>query len=237
MDFHLLLLRLAHASPWAWMLSRVLLLLALSLLLQQLWLRRSPTLAEMNVVTLRGGLLVLPLVLAAAGLCAWLGYQTAARRAEQLRLARSAPARLAYGTAGAPVIQVFTAPGCGPCRNLEARLRPFIREGYAVEYIPVSMNGDEDWDALEAALCSPDPRAAFEQVFALAGAPPATPGCISRVRGNEPVLEALSGRPVFPTVVMPDGLLRIGAPSDGELRDYLRAAAPLPPATSAGTAL
>jgi hypothetical protein len=228
MDFHLLLLRLAHASPGAWLLSRVLLLLALSLLLQQLWLRRSPTLAEMNVVTLRGGLLALPLLLAAAALCAWLGYQTAGLRAQQLQLARSAPVRLAYGTAGAPVIQVFTAPGCGPCRNLEARLHAFIREGYAVEYIPVSMNGDEDWEALEAALCSADPRAGFEQVFALAGAPPATPGCISPVRGNEPVLESLSGRQVFPTVVMPDGLLRIGAPSDGELRDYLRAAAPLP---------
>lgn len=233
MDFHLLLLRLAHASPGAWMLSRVFLLLALSLLVQQLWLRRSPTLAEMNVVTLRGGLLLLPLVLGAAALCGWLGYQGPGQRAEQLRLARSAPVRLAYGRAGAPAIQVFTAPGCGPCRNLEAHLRSFIEEGYAVEYIPVSMNGDEDWEALEAALCSADPRAGFERVFALAGAPPATPGCFSPVRGNEPVLEALSGRQVFPTVVMPDGLLRIGAPSDRELRDYLQAAAPLPAAGKA----
>ncbi len=222
MDLHLFLLRLMHASPGAWLLARLCLAIAVGLLLSRLIDRRhsSP--------------LGLGLVLLAAAVCTFVGYQRQTVRAGQLETARSAPVRLAYGTSGAPAIQVFTAPGCGPCRDLEARLQAFIGAGYAVEYIPVSMRGEEDWEALAAAMCSVDPRTAFERVYALAGAPPAGPDCHSRVRENEAVLQALSGREVFPTVVMPDGLLRIGAPSDRELRDYLRAAAPLP--TSGGTA-
>lgn len=229
MDLHVLLLRLSHASPAALTLMVMLLALAAGLALHQVVLRRSPTLAEMHRVPLRAGLLALPLVLLAAAAAGRLGYQGQGLRAEQLRLAQSAPVRLAYGAAGAPVIQVFTAPGCGPCRRLEAELGGLIGEGYAVQYIPVSMIGDEGWDQLEAAMCSADPRAAFERVVAMAALPPAGPDCHSRVRENEAVLDAL-GSEAFPTVIMPDGLLQLGAPSLGELRAYLRATAPLPAA-------
>ncbi|MBV8062491.1 MAG: thioredoxin fold domain-containing protein [Nevskia sp.] len=226
MSLHLLLLRLTHLTPGPAMLARVSLALALGLLVQQLLLRRNAAVAE--VVPLRTGLLSLPLLLGVALLAAWLGYPTQSVRQHQLDLARSAPVRLAYGPAGAPAIQVFTAPGCGPCRLLEERLGTLIAEGYAVEYIPVSMRGDEDWDALAAAMCSANPRAAFEQVYAMAAAPTPLAGCDSRVRENAPVLQSLVGEEVYPTVVMPDGLLRVGAPSEEELRDYLRAASPLP---------
>jgi hypothetical protein len=229
MDFHVLMLRLLHSAPASLTLLVMLLALAAGLVVHQLGIRRSPTLTDMNRAPLRAGLLALPLVLLAAFGAGRIGYQGQSLREEQLRLAQTAPVRVAYGDPAAPALQVFTAPGCGPCRQLEARLGEVIREGYAVQYIPVSMFGDEGWDQLEAAMCSADPRAAFERVFAMAQVPPAGPDCHSRVRENQAVQSAL-GSAVFPTVIMPDGLLQLGAPSIGELRDYLHATAPLPAA-------
>jgi hypothetical protein len=229
MDLHALMLRLMHAAPAALTLMVMLLGLAAGLVSHQLMVRRSPTLTDMNRVPLRIGLLALPLVLLAAFAAGRLGYQGESTRAGQLHLAQTAPVRVSYGAAGAPTIQVFTAPGCGPCRQLEGELGILIGEGYAVQYIPVSMFGDEGWEQLEAAMCSDDPRAGFERVFSMSHVPPAGPDCHSRVRENEAVLDAL-GSDAFPTVIMPDGLLRLGVPSLEELRDYLRATAPLPAA-------
>jgi hypothetical protein len=229
MSFHVLMLRLSHASPAALTLMAMLLAAAAGLVAHQLSIRRSPTLTDMNKVPLRAGLLALPLVLLGAAVAGRLGYQGEALRAEHLRLSQAAPVRVSYGAAGAPTIQVFTAPGCGPCRQLEGELGSVIAEGYAVQYIPVSMFGDEGWDQLEAAMCSEDPRAGFERAFSLSRLPPAGPDCHSRVRENEAALDAL-GSAAFPTVIMPDGLLQLGAPPLAELRDYLHATAPLPAA-------
>jgi thiol-disulfide isomerase/thioredoxin len=229
MNLHVLMLRLAHSAPATQTLMVMLFGLAVGLVSHQLLIRRSPTLTDMNTAPLRAGLLALPLVLLAALGVGRLGYQGQAQRAEQLRLAQTAPVRVSYGPADAPAIQVFTAPGCGPCRMLEARLGELVREGYAVQYIPVSMVGDEGWDQIEAAMCSADPRAAFERVYAMAPVPPAGPECHSRVRENQAVQQAL-GSQVYPTVIMPDGLLELGAPPIEKLREYLHATAPLPPA-------
>jgi thiol-disulfide isomerase/thioredoxin len=172
------------------------------------------------------------LLLAGWVLLTWFGYQGSMARRHQLEIAQSAPARVTYGDAAAPVIQVFTAPGCGPCKMLESQLKNVIAQGYAVQYIPSSLSG-ADWDEINAALCQTDPKAGFERLFDSGGQaalPPPQPGCQSGVRNNQAVLQKLAGQLVFPTVVMPDGLLLIGAPSESKLQTYLRAAAPLPAA-------
>lgn len=235
-EVRLLLLRVMDSAPqWA-LLSRLLLLAALFVALQQLplWLRRHAD-AGQRAARRQGPWLVAAL-LAAWGLISSIGYQGPATRRAQLELARSAPLRVGYGDAAhAPLIQVFTAPGCGPCRLLERRLQGVIAQGYAVQYIPGSLGGN-DQETIEAALCEPDPRAGFERVFAMAGAAPAAlapPPCRGGVRDNQAVQHRLAGRVVFPTLVLPDGFMVVGVPSEARLRAYLQAAAPLPPAGGA----
>ena len=235
-DARLWILRALYSAPnWA-LLSRILLFVALFLAVQQLMLRRGKPLSPEQRTAREGGPWVLAAVLAAWGLLTFFSYQGSATRRSHLEIAQSAPVRVTYGDAlHAPVIQVFTAPGCGPCKSLEGRLKAVIGQGYAVQYIPSSL-GDDDWDVLNAAMCEADPKAGFERVFGIAGrAPPMAPptACRSGVMGNEAVLRKLSGRLVFPTLVMPDGLLLIGAPSDARLHAYLQAAAPLPQPTAA----
>ena len=227
MDLHLLLLRLRYASPETAQLLHIFLLVAAVLAAHQLWVRSSPTRRELEQAALRGGLIGLALCLGlAVAACFW-GYQGGAARARNLQIAGAAPLRVAYGAGGAPLIQVFTAPGCGPCAELEARLGPVIEAGYAVEYLPSPLS-EEDWLPIVSALCAPDPHAAFEHLYRMAQPP--QPGAVRRVcddraRLNEAALKQLTGRLVYPTVV-PDGFVLLGAPSQATLLGYLHAVAP-----------
>lgn len=235
-DARLWIMRALYSAPsWA-LLSRILLFVALFLAVQQLMLWRGRPLSPEQQAARHSGPWVLAAVLAAWGVLTFFGYQGSATRRSHLQIAQSAPVRVTYGDAAhAPVIQVFTAPGCGPCMSLEGRLKAVIGQGYAVQYIPSSLGGG-DWDLINAAMCEADPKAGFERIFGIAGSPrPQAPQavCRSGVMGNEAVLRKLAGSLVFPTVVMPDGLLLIGAPSDARLHAYLQAAAPLPPAAAA----
>jgi len=235
-DARLFMLRAWYSAPDSTFLSRVLLFATVYLVVQLLILRRGGELSPAQRAMRARGPWILAGVLAAWGALVFAGYQGPVVRGTHLEIAQSAPARVTYGdAAAAPVIQVFTAPGCGPCKYLEGNLKPLIAQGYAVQYIPGSLNGD-DWDVLNAALCEADPRAGFERVFGMSGfsvPAAAAPSCRSGVSGNEAVLRKLAGSAVFPTVVMPDGFLMIGAPSNARLRAYLRAAAPLPPGAAA----
>lgn len=231
MDVRLFVLRVLYSAPsWA-LLSRLLLFLALFLAVQQLLLRRGQHLTPAQWAVRDRGPWALLVVAAVWGVLTFATYQGSSTRRSHFETAQSAPVRVSYGDAAhAPVIQVFTAPGCGPCKSLEGRLKAVIGQGYAVQYIP-SVLGGGDWDALNAAMCEADRKAGFERVFGMAGfaAPAASsPLCRSGVTDNEAVLLRLAGRLVFPTVIMPDGLLLVGAPSDATLRAYLRVAAPLP---------
>ena len=239
-DARLFLLRAWYSAQESTFLSRVLLFATVYLVVQLLMLRRGGELSPSQRAMRARGPWILAGVLAAWGILLYSGYQGPVVRGTHLEIAQSAPARVSYGDAQhAPLIQVFTAPGCGPCKYLEGNLKPLIAQGYAVQYIPASLSGD-DWDLLNAALCEADPRAGFERVFGMSGisvlATPAAaaPSCRSGVSGNEAVLRKLAGSAVFPTVIMPDGFLMIGAPSDAKLRGYLPAAAPLPPAAARG---
>jgi hypothetical protein len=239
-DVRLFVLRVLYSAPnWA-LLSRLLLLVALFLAVQQLMLRRGQQhLTPEQWAARDRGPWVLAVVLVAWGVLTFFGYQGSTTRRGHLEMAQSAPVRVTYGDAAhAPVIQVFTAPGCGPCKSLEGRLKAVIAQGYAVQYIPSSLGGG-DWDAINAAMCESDRKAGFERLFGMAAmAPPAAEApCRSGVTDNEAVLNRLAGRLVFPTVVMPDGLLMIGAPSDARLRSYLQAVAPLPAAAAGGQPL
>ena len=232
-DARLFLMRAWYSALESTFLSRVLLFAAVYLVVQLLILRRGGELSPSQRVMRARGPWILAGVLAAWGVLVFAGYQGPVVRGTHLEIAQSAPARVTYGDAAtAPVIQVFTAPGCGPCKYLEGNLKPLIAQGYAVQYIPGSLSGD-DWGVLNAALCEADPRAGFERVFGMSRvsvpAAAAAPLCRSGVSSNEAVLRKLAGSAVFPTVIMPDGFLMIGAPSDARLRAYLRAAAPLPP--------
>jgi hypothetical protein len=236
-DARLFVLRAWYSAQESTFLSRVLLFATVYLVVQLLMLRRGGELSPAQRVMRARGPWILVGVLVAWGILLYSGYQGPVVRGTHLEIAQSAPARVSYGDAAtAPLIQVFTAPGCGPCKYLEGNLKPLIAQGYAVQYIPASLSGD-DWDVLNAALCEADPRAGFERVFGMSGlsAPAAAaPSCRSGVSGNEAVLRKLAGSAVFPTVIMPDGFLMIGAPSDAKLLAYLHAAAPLPPATGRG---
>ena len=237
MDVRLFVLRVLYSAPnWA-LLSRLLLFVALFLAVQQLMLWRSKDLTPEQAAARARGPWVVAVLLAAWSVLTMVGYQGSATRHGHFEAAQSAPVRVTYGDAAhAPVIQVFTAPGCGPCKSLEGRLKAVIAQGYAVQYIPSSL-GDNDWDVINAAMCEPDRKAGFERLFGMAGltAPAApTPACISGVTDNEAVLRKLAGQLVFPTVIMPDGFMVIGAPSDARLHAYLGAAAPLP-AAAVGT--
>jgi hypothetical protein len=236
-DVWLLLLReMNSASEWA-PLSRLLLVAVLFLALRHLWSRRRGGLSPDQPVERDPGLWLLAGMLAAWAVLSFTNYQGPAARRAHLQIAQSAPVRVTYGDAAhAPVIQVFTARGCGPCIALEQRLRSVIAEGYAVQYIPGSLDG-ADWNVINAAMCEIDPKAGFEQVFGGGGLPAfgaVRPGCRSGVGGNESVLRKLAGNPVFPTLIMPDGLLLIGAPSESRLRSYLHAAAPLDTTVTGG---
>ena len=239
MDVRLFVLRVLYSAPnWA-LLSRLLLFVAVFLAVQQLLLWRSRDLTPEQATVRARGRWVLGAVLAAWGVMTLVGYQGAATRRGHYEAAQSAPVRVTYGDAAhAPVIQVFTTPGCGPCKSLEGRLKAVIAQGYAVQYIPSSL-GDNDWDAINAAMCEPDRRAGFERLFGMGFTVPAAPAplCVSGVTDNEAVLRKLAGQLVFPTVIMPDGFLVIGAPSDARLHTYLGAAAPLPAARAGGQAL
>ena len=237
----LLLLRGMYSAPSWTLLSRLLLFAALFIGVQQvmLWLRRDPG-PEQRAARRQGSWLVLAL-LAAWGLVSGIGYQGAAMRRDHLALAQAAPLRISYGdTAHAPVIQVFTAPGCGPCKSLEGRLQPLIAQGYAVQYIPGSLGGGDE-ETIEAALCETHPGAAFERVFGMAtpaaSAQASAPPCGGGVRANEAVLHRIAGMVEFPTVVMPDGFVIVGAVSATRLSTYLSAAAPLPAAPAGGRPL
>ncbi len=233
----LFLLRAQYSAPDWIMLSRLLLLAAAFFAVQYLLLLLRRDLSPQQRAARHFGLgLPLGLLLAWA-LLNLVGYQGPAARAHHLAIAGSAPARVSYGDpAHAPTIQVFTAPGCGPCKYLESRLKDVVAQGYAVQYIPSSLNG-ADWDEIDAALCEVNPKAGFERLFGIGGGliPAAgQPGCRSRVRDNQAALQKLAGELVFPTVVMPDGLLLVGVPSDFMLQNYLQAATPLPAAAAAG---
>ncbi|MDB5976558.1 MAG: hypothetical protein JWR07_3318 [Nevskia sp.] len=236
MDVRLFVLRVLYSAPNWVLLSRLLLFVAVFLAVQQLLLWRSKDLTPEQAAARARGRWVLGVVLAAWGVLTMIDYQGSAARHSHLEAAQSAPVRVTYGDAAhAPVIQVFTAPGCGPCKSLEGRLKAVIAQGYAVQYIPSSL-GDNDWDAINAAMCEPDRKAGFERLFGMGFTAPAVPAplCISGVTDNEAVLRKLAGQLVFPTVIMPDGFLVIGAPSDARLHAYLGAAAPLP-AAAVGT--
>jgi hypothetical protein len=159
------------------------------------------------------------------------GFQDHGARQAQLALAAAAPVRVSYGDpATAPTIRVFTARGCGPCLHLEGQLRQLMHEGYAVQYIPGSLD-DNDWGLVTAAACGPGSGAGFERAFNMppdAQAPVTGAVCQGNIAGNEALQRRLSGHLLYPTVVMPDGLLIVGAPSLAYLRQYLQAAAPLP---------
>ncbi len=112
---------------------------------------------------------MLAAVLAAWAVLTLFTYQGSVTRHSHLEIAQTAPVRVTYGDAEhAPVIQVFTAPGCGPCKSLEGRLKTVIGQGYAVQYIPGSLSGG-DWDLINAAMCEADPKAGFERIFGIAG--------------------------------------------------------------------
>ena len=236
-DARLFVLRAWYSAQESTFLSRVLLFLTVYLVVQLLLLLRGGELSPAQRTMRARGPWLLAGLFAAWGILLYSGYQGPVVRGIHLEIAQSAPARVSYGDAQhAPLIQVFTAPGCGPCKYLEGNLKPLIAQGYAVQYIPASLSGD-DWDVLNAALCEADPRAGFERVFGMSGLSvpaAAAPSCRSGVSGNEAVLRKLAGSAVFPTVIMPDGFLMIGAPSDAKLRAYLQAAAPLPPAAARG---
>lgn len=163
------------------------------------------------------------------------GFQGRSTRQGQLELAASAPIRVSYGDpAAAPTIRVFTARNCGPCKGLEAELPQIVHAGYAVQYIPGSLD-DQDRELVATAVCGSGagtaPGAGFEPAFGIrpdAQAPVSGAVCQGDVAGNEAVQRRLSGQLMYPTVVMPDGLLIVGAPSLDYLRRYLRASAPLP---------
>ena len=236
MDVRLFVLRVMYSAPnWA-LLSRLLLFVSLFLAAQQLMLWRSKSLTPEQAAARARGPWVVAALLAVWSVLTMVGYQGSVTRRGHFEAAQSAPVRVTYGDAAhAPVIQVFTAPGCGPCKSLEGRLKAVIAQGYAVQYIPSSLS-DNDWDAINAAMCEPDRRAGFERLFGMAFTAPAmpVPACISGVTDNEAVLRKLAGQLVFPTVIMPDGFLVVGAPSDARLHAYLGAAAPLPAAAKTG---
>jgi hypothetical protein len=212
LNWHLFLLRLHYSSPDTEQLARVFLLVAAVLAVHQLLIRSSPTRKEMERTQLRGGLLGLVFCLGVAALLSVWGYQGAGKRGRNLEIAGDAPVRFSYGAQGAPLIQVFTAPGCGPCHELEGRLAGVIAEGYAVQYIPSPLSED-DWGLILAAVCAPDARAAFERLYRMQ--PPPQPGavpqsCDNSAHLNEAALQRLTGRLVYPTVVMPDGFTIVG---------------------------
>jgi len=235
----LLWLRAIDSAPDSALLPRLLLIAALFLAVRHLLLRWRKDLSPEQRAARHFGPWLPAGLLAGWALLSLISYQGPVTRGHQLEIAQSAPVRVSYGDAArAPVIQVFTAPGCGPCKSLEERLRSVIAQGYAVQYIPSSL-GDNDWDQINAAMCQADRKAGFERLFGGGGPtqPIAAPGCQSGVRDNEAVLRKLAGKLYFPTVVMPDGLMLIGAPSDEKLQAYLRAAAPLPAAAGGGQPL
>jgi hypothetical protein len=228
----LFLLRTVYSSHP--LLTRLALYFALFMALQWLlsWRRNGDPVARLGRqrdLALMLGALGLALVLTATG------FQGRTTRQGQLELAASAPIRVSYGDpAAAPTIRVFTARGCGPCRNLEGQLRQIMHEGYAVQYIPGSLD-DQDWNLVATAVCGADSGSAsgagFEAAFSLppdAQAPVTGAVCGGTVGGNEAIQRRLSGHLLYPTLVMPDGLLIVGSPSLDYLRRYLRTAAPLP---------
>jgi len=231
-------LRAVDSAQDSGLLPRLLLIAALFLAVQYLLLRWRKDLTPQQRAARHFSPWLPAGMLAGWAVLNLFSYQGPVTRGHQLEIAQSAPVRVSYGDAAhAPVIQVFTAPGCGPCKSLEMRLRDVIAQGYAVQYIPSSLD-DGDWDQINAAMCQADRKAGFERLFA-GGGPmqPIAAGCESGVTGNEAVLRKLAGKLYFPTVVMPDGLMLIGAPSDEELQAYLHAAAPLPAAAGRGQAL
>jgi hypothetical protein len=186
---------------------------------------------EMTPWRWRQDLTLLLVALGAALVLTSAGFQGAATRQGQLALAAAAPVRVSYGDpAAVPTIRVFTARHCGPCKGLEGELRQVMHEGYAVQYIPGSLD-DQDHALVAAAICGADSGAGFEPAFEIPRDPRAPVTgvvCKGDVAGNEAVQRRLSGQLLYPTVVMPDGLLIVGAPSLEYLDRYLRAAAPLP---------
>lgn len=224
----LFLLRAAYSSHP--LLTRLALYLALFAALHWLltWRRAARDAAVRG--SRRQDLQILAAALGAALLLTVAGFQGRGTRERQLNVAASAPLHVSYGNPAAPTTRVFTARGCGPCMQLEGELRQLMHEGYAVQYIPGSLD-DQDWLLVTAAVCGGS-GAGFERAFNMAPdaqAPITGAVCQGNIAGNEAVQHHLRrGGLLYPTVVMPDGLLIVGAPSLAYLRQYLQAAAPLP---------